>query len=108
MGESIEIQWGKVLWDPTVIYHVPPPKAREMSVKIVQAQTSNVTAGVNVCRTPVVRPRRGKVVVLVVLVVGAVRSNSGNCPKIHFQCFTDPLEIQIPKAHDAYYSMMAS
>ena len=48
MGESIEIQLGKILWDPTVIYHVPPPKAREMSVKIVQAQTSNVTAGVNV------------------------------------------------------------
>ena len=35
-----------------------------------------------------VRPRRGKVVVLVVL--RTVRSNSENCPNIHFPCFTDP------------------
>ena len=63
----------------------------------------------NICRTPVVRPRRGKVVlvllVLVVVLVGAVRSNSENCPIIHFRFFTDPHKIQIPKAHDAYYPM---
>ena len=54
-----------------------------------------------------VRPRRGKVVLGLVLVVlvGAVRSNSENCPNIHFLRFTDPHEIQIPKAHDAYYPM---
>ena len=50
-----------------------------------------------------VRPRRGKVVL--VLGLGAVRSNSENCPNIHFLRFTDPHEIQIPKAHDAYYPM---
>ena len=40
----------------------------------------------------VVRPRRGKVVVVVVvvLVFRTVRSNSENCPNIHFPCFTDP------------------
>ena len=37
-----------------------------------------------------VRPRRGKVVVVVLLVVRTVRSNSENCPNIHFPCFTDP------------------
>ena len=36
-----------------------------------------------------VRPRRGKVLVVVVL-VRTVRSNSENCPNIHFPCFTDP------------------
>ena len=61
---------------------------------------------VHFCRTPVVRPRRGKVVLVVLVVlVGAVRSNSENCPIIHFRCFTDPHKIQIPKAHDAYYPM---
>ena len=61
----------------------------------------------NDCRTPVVRPRRGKVVLLLVVlaVLGAVRSNSENCLNIHFRRFTDPHKIQIPKAHDAYYPM---
>ena len=41
-----------------------------------------------------VRPRRGKVVLLVlvvvVLLVRTVRSDSEYCPNIHFRCFTDP------------------
>ena len=66
-----------------------------------KAGCANVTPEMIVGPLPV-RPRRGKVVLgLVVVVLGAVRSNSENCPNIHFLRFTDPHKIQIPKAHDA-------
>ena len=37
-----------------------------------------------------VRPKRGKVVVFVVLLLGTVRYESKYRPIIHFRCFTDP------------------